>query len=51
MEKDNSDPSISSSFPVWGTPNEADLIFFLKAEEEGMGERRKVRIIGSLQLA
>ena len=49
MEKDNSDPSISFCFPVGGTPNEYDLHFFLKAEEEGMGERRKVRIIGSLQ--
>ena len=49
MEKDNSDPSISFCFPVGGPPNESDLNFFLKAEEEGLGKRRKVRIIGSLQ--
>ena len=49
MEKDNSDPSISFLFPFGGTSNESDLTFFLKAEEEGMVERRKVRITGSLQ--
>lgn len=49
MGKDNSDPSISFFFPFGGTSNESDLTFFLKAEEEGMGERRKVRITGSLQ--
>lgn len=41
MEKDNSDPSISSSFPVRGTPNEADLNFFLESRRGRNGRKEE----------